>query len=78
MSRQSEIPRAQIPAPVRTAQMMIEVSLKPVLSLWPRSFFNVMAFSEKRKAPAGECRGLLRKLGDYAALRVGWCEAQDL
>jgi len=29
--------------------MMIEVSLKPVLSLWPRSFFNVMAFSEKEK-----------------------------
>ncbi len=76
MSRQSEIPRAQIPAPVRTAQMMIEVSLKPVLSLWPRSFFNVMAFSEKEKAPAGECRGQLRKVVAYAALRLGWQEDQ--
>ena len=29
-----------------------------------------------KKAPAGECRGLLRKVVDYAALRLGWQEDQ--
>ena len=56
MSRQSEIPRAQIPAPVRKAQKMIAVSLNPVRSLWPRSFFNVISFSQK-KSP-GACYGV--------------------
>jgi hypothetical protein len=28
---------------------MIAVSLNPVRSLWPRSFFNVMAYLEKKK-----------------------------
>ena len=29
----------------------------------------------KEKAPTRERRGLLRKLGDYAVRRLGWCEA---